>query len=133
MKQFYTFVGAIMNRDNMPCFATPVYVNNGKFFIQEVDNKKITLKEVNSNFFVSDKFVRPVRYHFSEDYISNNALYCYAFDENKRWIGNHKEISDFIEENYKKYKGKFKNPFVLAEVVEFVGIEKKGLSDVFEL
>ena len=119
-KEFFKLAGSILNRDKTPCFAIPVFVNeSGKVVVQELKDGIICFKEVKKDIFNSERLILPMRKSFSKDFLEKNLIMTYAFERDLKYTGTYSEIEEYISENYKKYRKEFKNPIVLAEIIDF--------------
>lgn len=132
MKNFYISIGCILEKEKLPCFATPIFVNDeGKIVIQEIKDNKITYKEINQELLKIPNGIKVLKVHYTENYMLNTPLYCYVFSERQNVIGTKKEVAEFIEKKFNKFKSKFKNPFTLGEIVDFVNSTKSS-KDILE-
>lgn len=125
MKDFCVVIGYFLNKEKFPCFATPLFIDDkNKMFVQEIKNGYLTFKPIKGNLKEFKNFIQISPTHFTIDSALTHKFYCFAFNSHCYKLGKKQEVKEFIENNFNKFRNKFKNLSDFSEIVEFVNSEK---------
>jgi hypothetical protein len=110
--------GVVNPLGDKPCFAIPIFMENGQLYVQANDDQGIIKAFIATH--VPEDAISSTKEEVYRD-VLDPGLYAFQLSPYKTLVGSKKEIKQQLRIHYKRF---LNNPFLCWEVAEFLGDDR---------